>query len=352
MKTTSESVYDLVTMSVPQLSGFLLRLFTWLAETFPSIARFTGKDSGIYRLRHLETKDLPTYYPFCAQTFMEVTKNAKALTFEEAVKILSKSTNKCVFQSTKAFHSQYLSLKTTPTKVCMALIDNLELDMAQVIPLNAMNKYNKNDILRQAEASTKRYADKCPIGPLDGIPIAIKDEMTALPYKTDVGTNFLNLDPKKDAAIVERLRKAGAIIIGKTNMHEFGLDVTGCNPHCGTPRNPYDSSCFAGGSSGGSAAIVASGICPISVGADGGGSIRIPAAYNGIYGLKATAGRISGMGSFPCAPTVGVVGPMAVSAHDLAISYMIAAGPNPEDPRSLLQPPPTIESFLLARKFN
>ena len=85
---------------------------------------------------------------------------------------------------------------------------------------------------------------------------------------------------------------------------------------------------------------------------DGGGSIRIPAAYNGIFGLKATAGRISGIGAFPSAPTVGVVGPLASSAHDLALSYMISAGPSSLEPTTILQPPPTIESFQMTKSLS
>jgi Asp-tRNA(Asn)/Glu-tRNA(Gln) amidotransferase A subunit family amidase len=104
--------------------------------------------------------------------------------------------------------------------------------------------------LTQANASALRYRNGNPIGPLDGVPIAIKDEMNALPYTTSVGTSFLDINPSQDATIVERLRKNGAIIIGKTSMHEFGLDVTNCNP-TGTPKNPYNIKRWTGGSSGG-----------------------------------------------------------------------------------------------------
>lgn len=263
----ANGVYDLSTMKAPQLSGFLLKLFTWLAEMFPSLAKFTGKDTGIYTLRRLETKEPPTYYPFCPQSYLEACKKQKGMSIEDAIKILGSINTKRAFPCSIDYHLAYLSLKITPAQVCKVLIETLEADLTQSVPLCPMNKFDQADILKQAEASAKRYADKQPLGPLDGVPIAIKDEMDALPYKTDVGTSFLGHLPTRDAVVVERLRKAGAIIIGKTNMHEFGLDVTGCNPHGGTSRNPYNINRFPGGSSSGSAVAVAAGFCPIAIGA-------------------------------------------------------------------------------------
>ena len=159
------------------------------------------------------------------------------------------------------------------------------------------------------------------------------------------GTNFIHNMPQESCTIVQRLFKAGAIILGKTTMHEFGLDVTNINPKTVTPTNPYLPGHVTGGSSGGSAAAVAAGFCPIAIGADGGGSIRIPASYCGLFGLKPTHGRISGHGGFGLAPTVGVYGPMTSSARDLALTYLAIAGPDPKDTQTLLQPTPSVEDF-------
>lgn len=130
----------------------------------------------------------------------------------------------------------------------------------------------------------------------------MKDECDVKDYKTYCGTKFfgdLNGIKSHDATCVHRLRQLGAIVIGKTNMYELGLGTTGANYHYGMPRNPYNVSHYTGGSSAGSGNCVGSGITPFAIGADGGGSIRIPSAFNGIVGIKATFGRISEHGAFP-----------------------------------------------------
>jgi Asp-tRNA(Asn)/Glu-tRNA(Gln) amidotransferase A subunit family amidase len=119
--------------------------------------------------------------------------------------------------------------------------------------------------------------------------VAVKDEMDMTPYPTTVGTAFLGKSPaQEDATVAARLRSAGALLVGKANMHEIGINVTGLNPVHGTTRNPYNPNHFTGGSSSGSATAVAAGLVPVAIGADGGGSIRIPAAFCGLVGLKAT----------------------------------------------------------------
>jgi Asp-tRNA(Asn)/Glu-tRNA(Gln) amidotransferase A subunit family amidase len=167
-----------------------------------------------------------------------------------------------------------------------------------------------------------------------------------VPYPTTVGTRFLGGSPaREDATVVARLRAAGALLVGKTNMHEIGIGVTGLNPHSGATRNPHDPSHFSGGSSGGSAAAVAAGLCPVALGADGGGSIRIPSAFCGQVGLSPTYARVSSFGSAPLAWTVDHYGPIAGSALDAALAYAVLAGPDPRDPCTLRQPPVTLDTF-------
>ncbi len=132
----------------------------------------------------------------------------------------------------------------------------------------------------------------------------------------------------------------GALLVGKTNMHEVGLGVTGVNPNHGPARNPYDLSRITGGSSSGSAAAVAAGLVPLAVGADGGGSIRIPAALCGQVGLKPTFGRLSGVGSAGVCWTVGHLGPIGATVRDVAHGYLAMAGPDPRDPVTRHQPAP------------
>jgi Asp-tRNA(Asn)/Glu-tRNA(Gln) amidotransferase A subunit family amidase len=177
--------------------------------------------------------------------------------------------------------------------------------------------------------------------------VAVKDEFDQLPYATTQGTCFLKETlTGQDATIVARLRTAGALLIGKTNMHEFGAGVTGHNPHHGTVRNPYHPSHHTGGSSSGSAAAVAAGLCPVALGTDGGGSIRIPAAFCGVVGLKPTYGRISNFGATSQGCSVSQSGPITATARDAALTYALLAGPDPKDWVSLRQPMPTLEGFV------
>ena len=200
--------------------------------------------------------------------------------------------------------------------------------------------------MRQARAAAARIRQGAPLSPFDGVPVAIKEELDMVGYGTTVGTKFLGRTPsQRDATVVARMRAAGALLIGKANMHEIGIGVTGLNPHYGVTRNPYDPAHYSGGSSGGPAAAVAAGLCPVALGADGGGSIRIPAAFCGVVGLKATHGRVSEFGAFPLDWSVAHVGPLAATATDIALAYGVIAGPDPDDPLSLHQPAPTLAGW-------
>ncbi|CAI8606942.1 unnamed protein product [Vicia faba] len=164
-----------------------------------------------------------------------------------------------------------------------------------------------------------------PISVLDGVLVAIKDEIDCLPYPTTGGTKWLHKQRPclNDACCVKRLRLCGAILVGKTNMHELGAGTSGINPHYGASRNPYDVNRIAGGSSSGSASVVSAGLCPIALGVDGGGSVRMPAALCGVVGLKPTFGRIPHDGVLPLNWTVGMVGILAGTIEDSLIALVI-----------------------------
>jgi aspartyl-tRNA(Asn)/glutamyl-tRNA(Gln) amidotransferase subunit A len=171
--------------------------------------------------------------------------------------------------------------------------------------------------------------------PLYGIPIAVKDLYETADVLTTCGTPFFeNYIPERDALAVERLKEAGALIIGKTNTHEIALGVTGVNPHYGTVKNPWDLLRISGGSSSGSAAAVATGMCLAALGTDTGGSIRIPASLCGVVGLKATFGRISLRGVFPLSWNLDHAGPLTRSVSDAAILLQALAGYDLLDPVS------------------
>jgi Asp-tRNA(Asn)/Glu-tRNA(Gln) amidotransferase A subunit family amidase len=212
--------------------------------------------------------------------------------------------------------------------------------------LRAFVAFNREDVLRQAEAATKRIKAGKALSLLDGVPVAVKDEVDMVPYPTTAGTSFLGVTAaKEDSTVVARFRSAGALLIGKTNMHEIGIGVTGLNLVHGTPRNPYAPNHYTGGSSSGSAAAVAAGLCPLAIAADGGGSIRIPAAFCGLVGLKPTYGRVSEFGAVPLCWSVAHIGPIAATATDAALGYAVMAGPDLRDPVSLRQPMPTLKGW-------
>ena len=156
-------------------------------------------------------------------------------------------------------------------------------------------------------------------GPLHGIPISLKDNIYTEGIRTTAGSKILaEFVPQHDAPVVVRLKEAGAVILGKTNMHEFAYGVTSNNPHYGAVHNPWDLQRIPGGSSGGSAAAVAAGLCYGSIGTDTGGSIRIPSALSGVVGFKPTFGRVSVKDVIPLSPHLDCVGPLARTCRDAA----------------------------------
>lgn len=199
---------------------------------------------------------------------------------------------------------------------------------------------NEPEILRQAEASAARYAAGAPRSALDGVPVAIKDEFDIKGYPMTAGTRFRPRTPaSEDAPVVERLRAAGAVLFGKTSLHEIGFGGTGINPGHITARNPYRTTHMTGGSSSGSGAVVSAGICPVALGSDAGGSIRIPASFCGVYGIKPTFGLLPAAGGALLSCSMDHLGPLGASLDDLARFVDITAGPHPDDPASMHQGP-------------
>ncbi len=172
-------------------------------------------------------------------------------------------------------------------------------------------------------------------GPLHGIPIALKDLYYTRGIRTTAGSKIhRDFVPTKDAEVVVRLKKAGSVLVGKTNMHEFALGAINTNPHFGDVHNPWDLERISGGSSGGSAAAVAASMASAALGSDTGGSIRIPASLCGVVGLKPTYGRVSRHGAMPCAWSLDHVGPLCKTAEDAALLLQVIAGRDPKDPTS------------------
>jgi aspartyl-tRNA(Asn)/glutamyl-tRNA(Gln) amidotransferase subunit A len=183
---------------------------------------------------------------------------------------------------------------------------------------------------REAAASTARYRAGTPLGPLDGVPVAWKDLFDLASTTTTAGSDIYRSAPpaRDDAAVVRNLAQAGMVSLGKVNLSEFAYSGLGLNPHFGTPRNPFDAKVHRapGGSSSGSAVAVASGLAPVSIGTDTGGSVRIPAAFNGLVGFKTAEGSIDKTGVFALSPTLDTVGPLARTVEDCLLLYSALRG--------------------------
>ncbi len=183
--------------------------------------------------------------------------------------------------------------------------------------------------------------------PLYSIPIAVKDLYETKGIRTTAGSKFFSdYIPEQDAFVVQKLKEAGALILGKTNTHEIALGVTNNNPHFGACKNPWDTQRISGGSSGGSAAAVATDMCIAAVGTDTGGSIRIPASLCGVVGLKPTYGRVSLRGIFPLSWSLDHAGPITKAVEDAALMLQVMAGYDPLDPVSVKTLPGDFSSQL------
>jgi aspartyl-tRNA(Asn)/glutamyl-tRNA(Gln) amidotransferase subunit A len=183
---------------------------------------------------------------------------------------------------------------------------------------------------REAELEIGRGAWR---GPLHGVPLGIKDLFDVAGVPTTMGSTILRDNkPTADATVVQRLKTAGAVILGKHNLHEFAFGITSENPHYGVVRNPWDLDRVPGGSSGGTAAAVAAGLCAAGMGSDTGASIRAPASFCGTVGLKPTYGRVSRAGALPLAWSLDHAGPLARSVADCALMLQAIAGADPRDP--------------------
>lgn len=342
--------YDLTSVKVPRLAGAGLKLFAALMEgaagklLLPKLLR----DAGIEAFRQREPEAAPTLLPVVPPDEIIPTYSVQS---SELTRVLALSGTGRGFQhaSVKDYYEAYRNKTTTPVEVAERAITAVLQSNSSTPALRSIIKTDEADVRRQALASAQRWAQGKPLSPLDGVPIAVKDELDLAGYATDAGTTFLGREAAvRDATPVERLRAQGALLFSKANMHEIGIGVTGNNPHHGIARNPYDLEHYAGGSSGGSGAAVAAGLGPIAIGADGGGSVRIPAAFCGVYGLKATYSRVSEAGAFPLCWSVAHVGPLAWNAADLALAYYVMAGPDELDPVSQRQPAVSLAKFASA----
>jgi aspartyl-tRNA(Asn)/glutamyl-tRNA(Gln) amidotransferase subunit A len=226
--------------------------------------------------------------------------------------------------------------KVSPVELVRVCLGRIE---AHNPVLNAFITVTAESALQQAHDAEAEMRRGDWRGPLHGIPVAVKDMIDTAGVRT-TGASAVHLDriPAADAAVVSRLRRAGAILLGKLNMQEFAIGGSSVPSHFGPVRNPWDTSRIAGGSSGGSAAAVAAGLCFAALGTDTGGSVRQPAALCGVVGLKPTYGRVSNLGVLPLAPSLDHVGPLTRSVEDCATVLEAIAGYERRDVSSERRP--------------
>src|SRR5258706_6043426 len=264
----------------------------------------------------------PSQWPLCLLSVLCV----KFLLFAFATQRIDARTmtdTDLAFASIEDVALLYRKRKVSPlevTKPMLARIDQLNPRVTAYLTVTAelaLAQAKKAEAELFAPRGRKGRRDR---GPLHGIPISLKDNIYTKGIRTTAGSKILkDFVPLHDAVVWAKLKEAGAILLGKTNLHEFAYGVTTNNPHYGPTRNPWDLARIPGGSSGGSAAAVATGLCYGSIGTDTGGSIRIPAALCGVVGLKPGIGRVSVEGVVSLSPRLDFVGPLARTAADAAL---------------------------------
>ncbi|KAH6897461.1 amidase signature domain-containing protein [Thelonectria olida] len=327
----------------PVLRGPILVFVAFLIESVRFIRELVWRDAGFDALRNIqgllecyEARYDPAVIPIPQDsTFNQPEPSSRPPTPPPSHHNFSKPLPQSQYYSVADYHKLYLSGQATPTDVAKALLPLIRRDVSPSgNHASAWLSTRVDLVLKAAEESTIRYREGRSLGVLDGVPAGVKDDFDLDGYTMTMGSlrNYSGKSVKSGSVTnysIRKLEEAGVVILGKLTMHEFGMDTTGCNPHHGTPLNPFNPAYYPGGSSSGPGYAVGAGLVPIALGGDAGGSIRIPAAYCSIFGLKPTHARLSSYPTPNCAPTCCVQGPMASDMYSLAAVYKVIAEPHP-----------------------
>lgn len=334
--------YSRTPLSAPVLSGLPLKLFTRLVGTpvASPIRAQSFAQLGVDRLRETPAPvGTGVASPLLPGDYSQQEQPDGLALAALAVGASSPKAEGFAFRTVADYGRAYREGSISPEAVAERVLAAKGCSDEGARPLGAFIAMDPSDLRAQAQASAARWAEGKPLSVFDGVPVPVKDEVWMKGYPTTGGTSFLGGAPaQEDSTVVRRLRAAGALLVGKTNMHEFGLGVTGINPHYGPARNPYDLARITGGSSSGTASAVGAGFGPVGIGADGGGSIRIPAGLCGMVGLKPTYGRVSEHGALEICWSVAHLGPIGATAADVAACYALIAGEDTADRNTLCRP--------------
>ncbi len=234
----------------------------------------------------------------------------------------------------------------------LSALDATEAALSRIVKydsvLNSFTDVTAERARAKARAVDRAVAAGRDPGPLAGVPFAVKNlfDVKGLPTRAGSKINRELPPASRDATAIERLEAAGAVLVGALNMGEYAYDFTGENIHDGPSRNPHDTTRMTGGSSGGSGSAVGGGLVPLALGSDTNGSIRVPASFCGIFGLKATYGRLSRARSFPFVASFDHIGPLARNVADLALAYDAMQGADPDDPVCTTRPREPVSKLL------
>ena len=329
--------YDIIPLVSPVLKGTPLEIFANLfsvSKLGPFIKRFLLNQNKIHMLRELsaQVEVPPLHFPLYRMNKQEREEQQRLAASPDGdiTKALENgigAADKTVLPSVNEYAHWYRTLEAKPSDVmkrAIAAVRSWEKEGFVIF-----SSLIEEDILNQAYESDKRHAAGQPLSIFDGVPVAIKDQINVRGHPKYDGkhpTFPTEVRCENDDIIVERFRALGAIIFGVTLMTEGGTSPLGFNAHYQGPFNPYNTHYYSGGSSSGSAVAVATGIVPVAVGFDGGGSVRLPSTFSGIHGLATTWGRVA---HAPGYSTVTKAGPMTNNAADAALAYAVMA-PNHE----------------------
>lgn len=321
-----DTSYNIVDLKAPAITGPTLRAFSYIASRSilsPYILRALLKRNGLVKIRNLAAKCShlpPTHNPIHRAGAEQMRYHERKYAASRAVltRGLAASTPLSAgpYYSTVDYNKVYRSGKATPSEVMERVLSGCQ----KLEHLRIFSSFSPDDVRRQAASSDLRWKAGAPLSAFDGVPIAIKDMIDVAGHSICYGGRDC-VERGGDGVAVQRLRAAGAIILGVTVMPEGGVTPLGYSAIFDGPFNPYDVDYYPGGSSGGSAVVVASGLAPLALGFDGGGSIRVPAAMSGVFGLAATYGRVPHDTENESTNIKG--GPLAATLVDVALAHVL-----------------------------